>query len=419
MANTLLTPTMIVREAARRFMNNLVVAKHINRQFDKAWKFAGLKAGQSINLRMNPRYVGVSGAALGVEDHTEWQRPLTVYPQYHVDVSFTSFEMTFSLQDFGERVIKNAMVTLANKVDADCLTMMKNNTANATGMPGTAPSSMLTVAQAGAFMAQDAAPQDDDKTLILEPMAMATYFDAFKGLFQQSEAIGEQYRSGMVSRAAGMKWFQDQNVAVHTVGPMGGTPLVLGTGQGVLAGAPLFTDLATDGWTASGVRLNTGDIITIGTLSSGIVATNPVNHTTLNRLRQFVVGRTDDTVGTISSDAGGLATLRLRPAIIAGGPFQNCVARTVDNQSINIFGAANVVTPQNIVYHKDAFTMAMFELEVPGGTDQAAMLSDPETGIAIRYARQWQIATDAWVARFDIAYALGPYNPEWACRIAG
>jgi hypothetical protein len=253
-----------------------------------------------------------------------------------------------------------------------------------------------------------------DKYLCLEPIAMATYFDAFKGLFQSSERISEQYESGMVGTAAGFEWYQDQNVAVHTVGPLGGTPVVNGASQGVLTGVPLYTDLITDGWTAAAAaRLNVGDVVTV----AGVNAVNPVNRQTLNRLRQFAVAST--TEGVVSSDASGNATIRLRPAIIAGGQFQNVTARPADGAAITVLGAASTITPQNMAFHKEAFAYAMFPLVRPDGVDDSAVLVDPVTGISIRYVRQYQIGTDTFPARFDIAYALGPYNPEWSCRIAG
>lgn len=243
---------------------------------------------------------------------------------------------------------------------------------------------------------------------------MATYFDSLKGLFQSSERISEQYESGMVGTSAGFEWYMDQNVPVHTVGPLGGVPRVNGSNQGLIAGVAEYTDVVVDGFTAAaGLRLNRGDIINF----ENVNAVNPVNRQTLNRLRQFVVSSTSE--GNVSSDASGNATIRVRPAIIAGGQFQNVTQRPLDNAIITVMGGANTISPQNIAFHREAFAYAMFPMVRPEGVDDSAVLTDPETGISIRYVRQFQLGTDTFPARFDIAYALGPYNPEWACRIAG
>lgn len=420
MANTILTPTMIVKEAARQFMNNCIIMRTMTRKFERDFRWGGMKAGQTINLRMPPRYLGGTGATMTPEDHVEWTRPFTVYPQAWVGVQFTSFELTFSLQEFGDTVLKGPMTTLGNKVDLDAALMIKNYTPNLVGTPGTTPSSLLTINTANAYLAQDACPQDDQRYLMLEPIAMATYGDAVKGLFNPNMVVSDAVRTGQVRDMMGVTWGMDQNVPIHTVGPLGGTPLTNGANQGIITGPADYTDLVTDGWTAAAAtRLNRGDKITIGTLANGVVAVNPVNKQTLGRLRQFTVSST--TEGNVSSDGAGNATIRIRPAIIAGGPFQNVVARPADNVAINVVGTANTSYPWNLLYHKEAFACAMFEIQQPGEGEgvRGATLVDPQTGISISYKRQYNILTDQHIGRFDIAYALGPYNPEWACIITG
>jgi len=374
----------------------------------------GAKVGNTINMRLPARYVGTTGAALSVEDQTEVSRSLSLNTQFHVDVTFTTQELTLNLQDFSERVLAPAIAEIANKIDADGLLMAKNRTANVVGTPGATPNALLTYATAGAYMSQEGTPRDGLRSMILEPLAMATIVDALKGLFQQSDEIGEQYMQGLMGRALGFKWAEDQNIAVHTTGPLGGTPQTLGANQGIIVGWADFTDVATSGWTAAAAtRLNVGDIITI----AGVTAVNPRNRASVGRLRTFVVSST--TEGNVSSDVSGNATVRVRPAIIGGGQFQNVTARPAAGAPITVVGTANTVSPRNIGYHRDAFVLGMADLELPEGVHFSGRVSDKQLGLSIRMVRQYAISTDTIPARFDVLYGWAPLLPEMSCAIAG
>ena len=59
MANTLLTISMITREALRVLENNLTFTKGVNRQYDSRFGVEGAKIGTVLNVRKPPRYVVV------------------------------------------------------------------------------------------------------------------------------------------------------------------------------------------------------------------------------------------------------------------------------------------------------------------------------------------------------------------------
>ena len=282
MANNLLTPVAITRESARVLENNLVFSKFVNREYSDEFAVRGAKIGATINARIPPQYLGRTGAALAVEDAVETFRPLTLTTQFGVDISFTSQDMTLSIDDFSDRFIKPAMAAVANKVDFDGLTMAKNFTWNEVGTPGTVPNSSLTYLQARAKLLDMACPVDDQMVAVLSPTAEVTIVDALKGLFQQADKIGEQYSLGTMGRALGMKFNMDQNTQVHTVGPFGGAPTTTGaqsasaTFSGVTgaAGANSIAPfpLVTGGWTAAAaLRVRAGDVFTV----PGVFSVNP------------------------------------------------------------------------------------------------------------------------------------------------
>lgn len=393
---------MITKESLRVLENNLAFAKGVNRDYDDQFAQSGAKIGDTINIRKPARYVGRTGTALAVEDHTETSVPLQLNTQFGVDINFTSKELTLSIDEFSDRIIKPAMATVANKMDADGLALYKS-VYNAVGTPGTTPTLLKTYLQAGAKMDFEATPRDGNRSVVIEPNAQVEIVDSLKSLFQSGDQIMKQYEQGNMGQAAGFKWSLDQNVAVHQVGPLGGTPAVNGAGQ-------TGSSLVTNGWTASAaLRLKTGDTFTI----AGVFAVNPQTRTSTGQLRQFVV------TADVSSDASGNATIPIFPAITASGAFQTVTATPGSGALITVLGAANTLTPVNLAYHKNAFVLGCADLLLPKGVDMAARVSDKQLGLSARMVRAYDINNDKFPCRFDILYGWKAVYPELACRIHG
>lgn len=402
MANSLLTPTIITNELLMRFKNNLTFASNCTHEYDDQFAVRGRKIGDSLRLRVPVRFSATNGATLSAQDVTETSKTLTIDKQKHVGFEFTSKDLTLTIDRFAERYLDSAAVALANQMDVDGLTTAYQGTANAVGTPGTVPSTFLTYLEAGQKMDENSCPVDDKRSIVINPGMQVKIVDALKGLFQSSSEIDKQYKKGKMGMAAGFNWYMDQNVRTHTVGPLGGTPLVNG-------GSQTGSSLVTDGWTAAAAsRLKAGDVFTI----AGVYAVNPVSGDTLSSLQQFVV------TADVSSDGSGNATIPIYPAITATGASKTVSAVPADNAALTILGAASTLTPQGLAFHKEAFCFAMAALEEPKGVHMAKTVVDPETGIAIRMVSAYDITNDKFVTRADIAYGWCARKPEWACRIA-
>lgn len=395
---------MVTKEALAVLENNLTFAKGVNREYDDQFAIGGAKIGDTLNVRKPARYVGRTGATLSVEDHTETSVPVQLDTQFGVDINFTSKELTLSIDEFSDRIIKPAMAVVANKIDAAGLLMAYQSTYNAVGTPGTIPTSLKTYLQAGAKMDYEACPRDGQRSLVIDPSAQVEIVDALKGLFQSSSEIKSQYETGNMGLAGGFKWSMDQNIYSHTVGPLGGVPLVNGVpAQGA-------TTLVTDAWSAAAAaRLKKGDVFTI----ANVYAINPQTRVSTGQLRQFVV------TADVSSDGAGNATIPISPAIASIGAFATVNAMPADNAPLTIMGAANTVTPTHLAYHKNAFTLACADLVLPQGVDKAARVSDKKLGLSARMVRQYDIVNDKFPCRFDILFGWKALYPELACRIQG
>lgn len=402
MGNSLLTISMITKESLRILKNELAFTKGVNRQYDSQFANSGAKIGSVINIRKPVRYTVTDGPALNIQDVTDQSVALTLNQQKHVGFQFSSKDMTLSIDEFGARYIKPAIVALANKIDYDGLQQFKN-VANLVGAAGTVPNTALVYLQAGQKLDEMGCPVDGDRSVVINPAAQAVTVDALKGLFQSSERIKEQYEKGRMGEGLGFTFKMDQNVGSQTVGPLGGTPLVDGTGDSLSGNS-----ISTKGWTsAAAARLNIGDVFTIGAVN----AVNPQTRVSTGSLQQFVV------TAAFSSSSSGKGDVSIYPAIIASGQYQTVDALPLDGAAITVVGSANTSYAQNLAYHKDAFCLGMADLDLPGGVEMADRARDPDAGLSLRIVRAYDINSDNHPCRIDVLYGWQTLYAELACRI--
>jgi hypothetical protein len=412
MSNNLLTISKITNEALMVLENELTFTGEVDRNYDDQFAVVGAKIGQTVNVRRPGRFIGTTGPALNVEDFNETSVPVTLSTQFHVDTQFTTQDLALSLDMFSDRVLKPAIATIANKMDRDGLVMAKNNTANIVGTAGTAPTGLITYLTAAAYLDSEGAPRDGRRSVIVEPFTSATIVDSLKGLFVPTAQISSQYTKGLMGRdSGGMNWRMDQNVVSQTFGSYSTATLSCNvtTATGFLSSGWAYSSTITIGSATAASTLNQGDTFTI----AGVFAVNPQNRQTYgNKLRSFVV-QTTTAIGS-----GGTASVTVVPAVITAGQFQNVSITSTGSQTATPFNNTGVVSAQNILMHRNAFTLACADLELPEGVHFAGRASDKEIGLSMRVVRQYTINNDSIPTRLDVLYGWAPLYPELACRIA-
>ena len=414
MANTILNPSIIAKAAVRILDNELVMANKVFRGYEEEFRQSvnGYKKGASITIRKPNQFTVRTGAVASVQDVTEGSETFTINQQIGVDFQFSSSELTLNIGELAERVMRPAMITLANKIDQDLLSLYKD-VANWVGTPNAPVNSFAGFAKAPERMDLLAVP-DDSRAAVLSPSDHWALAGAQTALYMQDVARNA-YRKGNVGAIGGIDTFMTQNIQSHTVGPLGGTPLVQGGGQAVTYTpsvknteyVPGTGALVTDGWTVSGPRVKQGDVFTI----QNVYAVNPVTKAVQPFLRQFVV------TADGASDSGGNLTLQIAPAIIATGAFQNVSAAPADNASITFMGPASNVSPQNLVFHKNAFGLVVVPMEKPPGAVDVARES--YKGLSVRVVPYYDGANDVSKWRLDVLYGIKTLDPRLAVRLSG
>lgn len=398
MANSILTPTQVTREAVRILHQKLNFVGSVNRQYDDSFAKSGAKIGDSLKIRMPNQYTVRSGATLSTQDTAEASETLQVSTQKGVDVTFSSAELTLDLDNFASRILEPAMSVLAANIEADAMNMYKDVFQQVNNQGSSATFAKLM--QARKQLNDSLAPTDDNRTICLNTQDNVDLVDALKGLFQDSSAIQKQYRDGLMGRTAGFNFYENTLLPRHTVGTKGGTPLVNGASQ-------TGSTLVTDGWNASETVLKKGDVFTI----AGVYSVHPETKQSTGALQQFVA------TADIVSDGAGAASITISPAIVTTGAKQNVSGSPADNAAITVAGVASTAHGISLAFHRDAFAFATADLEDVSkyGAWGAREMFD---GISIRIARQYAISSDTVPCRIDVIYGYKTIRPQLASRLA-
>ncbi|MDQ0571484.1 hypothetical protein QFZ42_003318 [Variovorax paradoxus] len=395
MANAFLTPAQITRKSLQILHQKLNFIGSINRQYDDSFAKSGAKIGDSLKIRLPNEYTVRTGATLSAQDTTEQSTTLQVATQKGVDLNFTSVDLTLNLDDFSERIIEPAMAVLASTMEADALSMALDvyQAVNNVGAPLN-----FNKALTARKLLVDALTPGSDRTLLLNTQDNLDMVDALKGLFQDSSEIAKQYREGMVGRTAGFGTiYENTLLASQTTGT------ALSATTYTVNGAITVNGTAAVTVAVGATTFKKGDVFTV----AGCNRVHPETKADTGVLQQFVVA---------ADYAGGAGSLTFAPAIYTTTGRQNVTAGGMPNGAaiVKVGGAAAVYKP-SLAFHKNAFSFASADLEMPKGVDFSAR--EVYDGLSMRIVRQYDIVNDKFPCRLDVLYGYKTIRPQLAVRI--
>lgn len=413
MANAVLTIDVIAKEALMILDNELGAAKAVYRGLESEFGEAknGFQAGSTVSIKKPTDFTVRSGATASAQDVTEGKVALTVDQQKGVDFSFTSQELTLNIKDLSERVIKPAMVQLANQIDSDVLALA-SKVPNWVGTPGQTINSFTDFSLAPQRLDEQAV-MSDGRTAFLSPADQWGMLGTQTGMYIQG-AANSAYREGDLGKIGGISTKMSQNVQSITMGTRSGSTLVNGsiTSATISYSTVKDTMLQTIGVDAFGGATQTfkaGEVITI----AGVYAVNPVTKARLPWLKQF-------TIVNDGAASGSAASVVIYPAMIWSGAFQNVSVVGVtdlDNQAVTFLGTASQTYAQNLVFHKNAFALAIVPMVSPPGAVDVARES--YKGTSVRMIPFYNGSTDVSTFRLDVLYGLKAIDPRLATRVSG
>lgn len=395
MPNTLLSPTIITREALRILHANLNFIGNCDKQYDSQFANSGAspsgKIGPSLTIRMPNQYTVRTGAALSTQDTVETSQVLTVSTQKGVDTVFSSNDLTLTIDEFSKRYLQPAMSVLATNLEADALNMIKD-VYNAVD-DNAATFSYKDFANGRKLLNQYLAP-DTGRVATLTSGHVVSFLDAIKGFFNPQESVAKPYLTGKIGKVNGFDTYE--NTVLN--------PFQSGTAAAATGYTATLTSGSSTAVLAAGANtFKQGDIVTFATVG----AVDPETKASRGFLQQFVV---------TADYAGGAGNLSISPTPVTAGAAQNVTNVGAGLAVVKIGGGASALYNQSVVFHPEAFAFVTADLiDVSKfGAWGARQVMD---GISMRIARQYDISSDTIPCRIDVLYGYKTLRPQLATRI--
>lgn len=408
MANALITPSIIAKEALFHLENNIIMGDKVHRQYKNEF----VKIGNTVTIRKPVKFIATDGATRSNQDVTEESTSIVINNRKHVSWSFSSQDLTLTIEEYSERYIKPAMITLSNTIDKALCEEGAKQFFNFVGTPGTTPASFSSLSQVAAKMDKVPVPDDGERCLVYDPDARWAMADGLGGQGSggvfNADIVHGMVRRGRLGQLANFDIYGDQNISRHTVGTYTGTPLVNDAS---------FTNgtsvIAFDGMVGAQVgALRQGDIINLNAVNG----VNDVSKEDTGKLQDFVV------LSDVTT-AGGAGSVTVYPPLNDGSTpataaYQTVTALPADNAAITIkTGAAGSSHPQNLAFHRNALALVTIPLELPDSANFKAR-SDWR-GYSIRVIKDYDIDTDEEIIRLDILFGVKAIYPELGVRQTG
>jgi hypothetical protein len=394
-ANSLLSPTIITREALRILHAKLNFISNCDKQYDPQFANSGAspsgRIGPSLTIRMPNQFTVRTGSTLSSQDVAETSQVLTVSTQKGVDFTFGSQELTLTIDEFSKRYLDPAMSVLATNIEADALNMVLD-VYNAVD-DNAATLSYKDIALGRKLLNQYLAP-DTGRAGILTSGHVVSFLDAIKGFFNPQESVAKPYLTGKIGKVNGIDTYENTVLA----------PFQSGTAAAATGYTATLTSGSSTAVLATGSNtFNKGDIVTFST----VFAVDPETKASRGFLQQFVV---------TANYAGGAGNLSISPTPITSGAAQNVTAVGAGLTVAKAGGGASALYSQSVLFHPEAFAFVTADLVDVSkfGAWGARQVMD---GISMRIARQYNITNDNVPCRIDVLYGYKTLRPQLAARV--
>lgn len=419
--NAFLNETIYAKVFLLLLKNQLVGARLVDGQFKNELTDQN---GLTVNIKRPPQFVAQDGEALQLQSVVTGSTPVTVdqYKNVHLDVGDLE-----NVQSYGALMESESMLSatseLAQTIDGAILDKTIEFPSEV-GTPGNTIGTPQQFNKVHTRLMNQSVPNSSINSIVSfedgEEIRGALIGTDIGGV---NRTALERTRIPILSE---INLFSSNNIRSVTAGTRleNTGPAVDGAAQNVDYRAVKDTNsqvINIDGG-GLGATYTRGDTFTI----AGVFAVNNRSRQVLPYLKQFVI--LEDAV----ADGAGLVALTISPPLIVGGTsdgvgptpalvntaFQTISAIPADGAAIVFNTAPGTIVPIRSAFHKRAISLVSARLRTPF-TGVSSFVSDPDTGIGIRYWRGSDISTGRHIHRWDTIYGVQAVQRELGARVNG
>lgn len=367
MTQTLITPSIVAKEALLQLENNTVMANLVHRDYSKEFQ----KVGATVTIRRPATFVATAvavGSTIAVQEVVEGSVQVVLNKLLDTSVEITTRELSLDIVSFSEQVVRPIMIGFADAVDL-LLTALFVDIAGHT--PVNSTPAAADIANLRAQLNIQKVPFAE-RRCVLHPVTDARYvpLDPFLNADKRGKAL--TINEAWLGRVMGLDFYMDQNIGTHT-------SAVVDT-AGAMDGAP-----ASVGATAATVDgLTDNEVIAAG-----------------------------DIFKVVGSDRGYLivtgGTIATNEQVIT---FTPGLDKSIDDGAVVTFQATH---DASLAFHKNAFALVTAPLAPPlGGASYAV---ESYKGLSCRVVFDYDIVSKTNQMSIDFLCGVKTLDKELAARL--
>lgn len=370
--SNIITPSAVAKLALVALENNLCMGGLVTRQYTDEFQ----KKGDTITIRKPTTFdvVEFDGDLTG-----EWQEAEetsdTVSLDHHftVPIRVTTKDMSLEVTDFYSQFVEPAVQAMAQKVDHTLTGLYKDIPYYEDCESTTAMSDII---NARKTMVENKCPINDGKlAAVMSPTTTASLLGIDTFIEADKRGHNAALERASLGRVLGYDFFESQNVRTHAIGSTD------------TAGA---VDL-TAGYSAGATTIHV-DALGTGTINKGTILTIADTDGT------YVV--TDD--ATISSNE---CDLNIYPGL----------EEAVDNDKAVTIHEAATTSSENLMFHRNAFTLVSAPLDKPIGGATGDVIKGRDLTLNATYG--YDMNTQSNLITISLLCGVKTLYPELACRL--
>lgn len=369
--------------------------------------------GQTINYRLEERYLGGRGATATSEARVQVIRPLTIDTQFHTMVEFNGMELTFDRardQPYLDMMLNPRAKILANDVEKFIAAEnFQKKVYQYIGTPGV-PIDFNTVLLTDAYMTELGIPEDGNRYFANPPRVSAALSNDLHNVFNMTVNRGALL-DGFIGHLSGFDFFKTNFLTrqIAGLGEAGGSPPTGYKLGGTVTNGPITggntISVTGLGQAPGALVFKKGDLITIDS-AAGVFMVNPLTYESIDTTAQFVV------TADVISAGGNTADIPINPTIVISGARQNISAAIPNGAQILLVDDHNV----SLAFHNQAVVFAAPPIkELKGGVDAITTYSDLYK-LAMTYSLGADIRNYIQLDRLDVIGGVA-INPEFAVAV--
>jgi hypothetical protein len=393
----------LAKDTLRILKNRLMLASYFNTD-DKKDFGQSFPVGATIRKEFPWRATSVEGLPYQPQSIQRRETTITIDTNIQVAWEYDSFEKALKMERpeaaLRKAYSEPAAEEIAQQIESRAALWATNHCNNFVGVLGTNPTSFQATTGGARQTLLEMAAWKGKKAFIIPPKVNTSMLTGTLALFNPASAISQQYQTGAIGHQGGFDWFESMSLYSHTAATWQGTVEVTSTQTGTDAISTLVLTVT------SGDTFKLGDKFSI----AAVEAANPATRRGTGSSKLFTILSADQTI------SGTSATITISPAIYGpGSPYQNVVALPLAGADLTLFpGTASPNAKSGIIgfaITDQAFALAGVKLDGPpsAGDTICEQTQDPNSGLSVRYLRQFDGRTSSWINRIDCAIGFGDF----------